>query len=63
MQAEPGYKGDTARADNKKVKLETGLVMNVPLFVEAGDMVRVDTRTGRVSRRGCSGFARIAESE
>lgn len=43
---EPGIKGDTATGAVKKATLETGLVVQVPLFVEEGDIVRVDTRTG-----------------
>jgi elongation factor P len=45
-EAEPGYKGDTATGGTKRVKLETGMPLNVPLFIQAGDKVRVDTRTG-----------------
>jgi elongation factor P len=43
---EPGVKGDTATGATKGATLETGLVVQVPLFVEQGDVVRVDTRTG-----------------
>jgi elongation factor P len=43
--------GDTATGATKKATLETGLVINVPLFVEAGDVVRVDTRTGEYVTR------------
>lgn len=50
----PGFKGDTATAGNKPAKLETGITIQVPLFVNNGDILRVDTRTGeyleRVSR-------------
>jgi len=41
----PAYKGDTATAGNKPAKLETGITIQVPLFVNNGDVVRVDTRT------------------
>jgi len=41
---EPGFKGDTATGGNKPAVLETGLTINVPLFVNAGDKIRVDTR-------------------
>ncbi|MGQ9515695.1 MAG: elongation factor P [Anaerolineae bacterium] len=51
VEAEPGVRGDTAQGGTKKAKLETGLVINVPLFVEAGDVVRVDTRTGEYITR------------
>jgi elongation factor P len=43
---EPGFKGDTATGGNKPATLETGLRVMVPLFLEIGDVVRVDTRTG-----------------
>ena len=43
---EPGYAGDTATGATKSSTLETGLKVQVPLFVEVGDVIRVDTRTG-----------------
>ena len=49
--AEHGLKGDTSGAATKPVTLETGLVVQVPLFVEEGDLIKVDTRTGRYSER------------
>ena len=45
-QADPGYKGDTATAGMKKATMATGLVIDVPMFVNEGDTVRIDTRTG-----------------
>ena len=45
-QAEPGVKGDRVSGATKPVTLETGLVVQVPLFVEQGDRIKVDTRTG-----------------
>ena len=45
-QAAEGLKGDTATNPQKPVTLETGKVLQVPLFVEPGDKVKVDTRTG-----------------
>ncbi|MFC1930823.1 elongation factor P [Chloroflexota bacterium] len=48
---EPGFKGDTATAGNKPAKLETGLTIQVPLFVNQGDVVKVDTRTGEYLER------------
>lgn len=42
----PVFKGDTATAGNKLAKLETGITIQVPLFMNNGDIVRVDTRTG-----------------
>lgn len=49
--AEPWLKGDTSSGATKPVTLETGLVTQVPLFVEEGDTVKVDTRTGRYIER------------
>jgi elongation factor P len=51
VEAEPGHKGDTVQGGKKKVKLETGITIQTPLFVEAGDTVRVDTRTGEYVTR------------
>lgn len=45
-EAEPGVKGDRVSGATKPVTLETGLVIQAPLFVEQGDIVKVDTRTG-----------------
>ena len=50
-QTEPGFKGDTANAAFKPATLETGLVIDVPLFVNEGDRVRVDTRSKRYIER------------
>jgi elongation factor P len=46
VETEPGFKGDTATGANKPAKLETGASVNVPLFINEGDMLKVDTRTG-----------------
>ncbi len=43
---EPGFKGDTATGTTKPATLETGATVKVPLFVNTGDMLRIDTRTG-----------------
>jgi elongation factor P len=51
VEAPPGVKGDTATGGEKLVTLETGLTVKVPLFVGAGDMLRVDTRTGAYVER------------
>ena len=51
IEAEPGYKGNTAQGGTKPVKLETGLVINVPLFVEENDILKVDTRNGNYLSR------------
>lgn len=50
-QTDPGYKGDTATGGNKPATLETGLVVNVPLFLSEGDQVKVDTRSGEYIER------------
>jgi len=46
METEPGFKGDRATAGTKPAKLETGVAIQVPLFINAGDIIRVNTRTG-----------------
>ncbi len=51
VETEPGFKGDTATGANKPAKLETGAVVNVPLFVEIGDKLKIDTRTGEYLSR------------
>lgn len=51
MSTEPGIRGDTASGAQKPATLETGLVVQVPLFVEAGEVLRIDTRTGRYLER------------
>lgn len=48
---EPGIKGDTATNASKKATLETGVVINVPLFINQDEMIRVDTRDGKYSER------------
>jgi elongation factor P len=48
---EPGFRGDTASGGTKPATLETGLVVNVPLFVNAGETIKVDTRTGTYIER------------
>ena len=47
----PGVRGDTAQGGTKPATLETGLVLQVPLFVEEGETIRVDTRTGEYRSR------------
>jgi elongation factor P len=49
--AEPGVKGDTRTGATKGVKVETGIDVQVPLFVEQGDRIKVDTRTGEYLTR------------
>src|SRR5919202_1578453 len=46
VETAPGYKGDTASGGGKPARLETGVMVTVPFFVNTGDTVRVDTRTG-----------------
>ncbi len=50
-QTDPGLRGDTATGGSKPATLETGAVVNVPLFVNEGEMIRVDTRTGQYLER------------
>lgn len=50
-QAEPWAKGDTASGDTKPATLETGVVVQVPPFVNEGELVRIDTRTGEYVER------------
>ena len=49
--AEPGVRGDTANNVTKPATLETGAVINVPLFVNPGERIRIDTRTGQYVER------------
>lgn len=48
---EPGFKGDTATGATKPATVETGAVVYVPLFVETGDKLKIDTRTGEYLSR------------
>jgi elongation factor P len=50
-QTDPGAKGDTRTGASKPATLETGAVVQVPLFVEEGEKVKVDTRTGEYIER------------
>ena len=47
----PGFKGDTATAGNKPAVLETGITIQVPLFINNGDIIKVDTRSGSYLER------------
>jgi elongation factor P len=49
--SEPGLKGDTATNTLKQAKVETGAMVNVPLFIKNGEKIRIDTRTGAYSER------------
>ena len=46
VQTDPGFRGDTATGGTKPARTETGLVVQVPLFVNTGDVIRIDTRNG-----------------
>ena len=48
---EPGFSGNTTTTSGKPAKLENGLEISVPLFVEIGDKIRIDTRTGQYMER------------
>ena len=50
-ETEPGFKGDTATGATKPATVETGAVVYVPLFVEQGDTIKIDTRTGEYLSR------------
>ena len=51
IETEPGVRGDTAKSGTKPAKVETGANIKVPLFVNLGDQIRVDTRTGQYLER------------
>ena len=51
VQTAPGFKGDTATGGTKPATLETGLVVTVPLFINEGDLLKIDTRTGEYIER------------
>ena len=51
VEAPPGVKGDTARGGNKLVKVETGAMVTTPLFVNEGDVIRINTETGEYRER------------
>ena len=50
-ETEPGFKGDTSTGATKPATLETGATINVPLFIDINDVIRVDTRTGEYMER------------
>ncbi len=51
VETDPGMRGDTATGGTKPAKLETGAVVNVPLFLNEGELVKVDTRSGAYLER------------
>ncbi|MCC2631063.1 MAG: efp, elongation factor elongation factor [Candidatus Paceibacter sp.] len=56
-EAHPAVKGDTAKGGNKQVTLETGAVINVPMFIQQGEILRINTETGEyVERVGANKF-------
>jgi elongation factor P len=50
-ETDPGFKGDTVQGGNKPATLETGAVVQVPMFINTGERIRVDTRDGRYITR------------
>ena len=50
-ETEPGFKGDTATGASKPATVETGATVSVPLFVNQGDVIKIDTRTGEYLSR------------
>ncbi|OGF77729.1 hypothetical protein A3F23_01565 [Candidatus Giovannonibacteria bacterium RIFCSPHIGHO2_12_FULL_43_15] len=50
-EAAPGFKGNTAQGGNKSVTLENGFTLNVPLFIESGDVIKINTETGEYTER------------
>ncbi len=50
-ETEPGVRGDTAQGGTKPAKLETGAVVQVPLFIETGDVIKVDRRENKYLER------------
>ena len=52
VETDPGVRGDTATGGSKPAKLETGAMVRVPLFINEGETVRIDTRTGEYLSRG-----------
>src|SRR5579871_489066 len=52
IETDPGVRGDTATGGSKPAKLETGAMVRVPLFINEGEILRIDTRTGEYLSRG-----------
>ena len=50
-QTEPGFRGDTATGATKPATVETGAIVKVPLFIDEGELIRIDTRTGEYMER------------
>lgn len=56
VEAHPAVKGNTAQGATKTVKLETGVEIQVPMFIEEGEIVRVNSETGEYAERASAGF-------
>ena len=50
-ETEPGFKGDTVQGGTKPATLETGAVVQLPMYINTGDKVQIDTRDGRFVKR------------
>ena len=50
-ETEPGVRGDTAQGGTKTATLETGIIVKVPLFINEGELLKIDTRTGEYVSR------------
>ena len=59
VETDPGFKGDTATNATKPAKLETGAEIKVPLFIEEGDHIKVDTRTGEYMERASVSYTHL----
>lgn len=55
VEAPPAVKGDTAKGGNKQVKLETGAYINAPIFINEGEVIRINTETGEYVERVTAG--------
>jgi len=51
VETEPGARGDTVKAGTKSAKIETGAIVHVPLFISSGEIITIDTRTGKYTGR------------
>ncbi len=51
VETDPGVRGDTSGGGGKPAKVETGAVVRVPLFVQTGELIKIDTRTGEYVSR------------
>ena len=50
-QTDPGFKGDTVQGGTKPATLETGAVVQIPMYISEGEVVQIDTRDGRFVKR------------